>query len=235
MREDQTGVSVFLDVEVLDVETCEPLANKYVDFWHCNSTGVYGGVVANGNGNINDTSNLDATYLRGVAATNDDGIVQMATIFPGHYIGRTNHIHVLIHSDEITANDNGTLSGSNAMHVGQFYFDQTLIDTVETTYPYSTNTQEVTTNEEDVIIGEGSEGDDPIMDVVMLGTNVTDGLLAWIAVGVNTSALHYYDVSPAATLTEEGGVTNPNVSIIPFGDMTAGFPGGTGTPLPSSA
>lgn len=32
---------MFLEVGVLDVNTCEPLANAYVDVWHCNSTGYY--------------------------------------------------------------------------------------------------------------------------------------------------------------------------------------------------
>lgn len=46
---------------------------------------------AQGNGNsATDTSNLNATYLRGVQETDDDGVVIFDTLVPGHYTGRTN-------------------------------------------------------------------------------------------------------------------------------------------------
>lgn len=62
------------------------------DIWSANSTGVYGGVQSQGNGNYADTSNLDLTDLRGIQQADDDGVVQFSTIFPGHYDGRTTHI-----------------------------------------------------------------------------------------------------------------------------------------------
>jgi protocatechuate 3,4-dioxygenase beta subunit len=55
--------------------------------------GVYSGVIASGNGNSNDDSNLDATFLRGLQKTDDEGVAQFQTIFPGHYTGRATHIH----------------------------------------------------------------------------------------------------------------------------------------------
>ena len=61
----------------------------FVDIWHCNATGVYSGVSAAGNGNSESvTSNLNATFLRGIQETDINGIVQVATVFPGHYDGR---------------------------------------------------------------------------------------------------------------------------------------------------
>lgn len=82
--EDQQGVPLFLDVQLLDTSTCEPIPAVFVDFWHCNATGVYSGVSASGNGNsVNDTSNLDATFLRGIQQTDGNGVVQIETIFPG--------------------------------------------------------------------------------------------------------------------------------------------------------
>lgn len=62
------------------------------DIWSANSTGVYGGVQSQGNGNYDDTSNLDSTFLRGIQQADDDGVVQFSTIFPGHYQGRTTHV-----------------------------------------------------------------------------------------------------------------------------------------------
>lgn len=84
MVEDQEGVPLYLDVQLLDTSTCEPVPAVFVDFWHCNSTGVYSGVSASGNGNSDsDTSNLDATFLRAVQPTDVNGVVQIETLFPG--------------------------------------------------------------------------------------------------------------------------------------------------------
>jgi protocatechuate 3,4-dioxygenase beta subunit len=55
--------------------------------------GVYSGVQASGNGDSSDASNLDATFLRGIQPSNDEGVVQFESIFPGHYTGRATHIH----------------------------------------------------------------------------------------------------------------------------------------------
>lgn len=84
MVEDQQGVPLYLDVQLIDTSTCEPVPAAFVDFWHCNSTGVYSGVSASGNGDSDsDTSNLDATFLRGIQPTDVNGVVQIETIFPG--------------------------------------------------------------------------------------------------------------------------------------------------------
>jgi len=88
MTDGQPGVPLTLDVQIIDVNTCEPVPQIYLETWHCNSTGVYSGVVANGNGNVSDTSNLDATFLRGINLSDEDGVVTYDTVFPGHYTGR---------------------------------------------------------------------------------------------------------------------------------------------------
>ena len=51
----------------------------------CNATGVYSGVVADSNGNPDDASNLDETWLRGIQPTSADGISTFKTIFPVSY------------------------------------------------------------------------------------------------------------------------------------------------------
>ncbi|RHZ55591.1 hypothetical protein CDV55_104592 [Aspergillus turcosus] len=117
ITEDQAGVPLYVDVQMVDSSTCEPVTNVYLDFWHCNATGVYSGVVASGNGNSNDDSNLDATFLRGLQKTDDEGVAQFQTIFPGHYTGRATHIHVLTHSlNETTINANNTIKALYTAH-----------------------------------------------------------------------------------------------------------------------
>lgn len=95
LREDQPGVPIVIDGQFIDVETCEPITNLYWDIWNCNSTGVYSGLIATGNGNTDDETNLDATFLRGIQETDDDGVVQFLSVFPGHYSGRATHHHMV--------------------------------------------------------------------------------------------------------------------------------------------
>lgn len=187
----EKGVPLALDIQIVDTSTCEPVPAIYVDIWHCNATGVYSGVVADGNGISSDSGNLNNTAFRGLQKTDDDGIVQFDTIFPGHYLGRTNHIHILTHNENaVTVNDNGTLSGNVASHVGQIFFDQSLQAAVEANEPYTLNTQALTTNSRDVLFASEANISHSIMEHVLLGEHVTDGILAWIRIGIDPTERH---------------------------------------------
>ena len=182
-------MSLLLDYQVINVATCKPVPDVYVEIWHCNSTGVYGGVQANGNGNSADSSILQKTWLRGIQPTDSDGVAQFESVFPGHYTGRTTHIHIMVHT-KATLLANNTLGFNNyASHVGQTFFDQSLITAVEKVSPYSTNKQQLTTNAADGIMSQesGTEGVDPVMEYTLLGSTVADGLYAWIAFGIDTT------------------------------------------------
>ncbi|KAK7439805.1 hypothetical protein VKT23_017381 [Stygiomarasmius scandens] len=224
LREDQEGVDIYVDVQLIDVNTCEPVSDIYIDFWHANATGVYAGVVSNGNGNSNDETNLNTTFLRGIQKTDEDGVAQWLSIFPGHYTGRATHIHVMAHQTNGTVFDNGTYIGDSISHVGQLFFDQSLISSVEELEPYTSNTQTLTTNEEDDIMSDEAEDIDPVLSYVLLGDDISSGLMMWSSVGIDTSAT--YTTSPAATLTEEGGVADEN--------SMGGGPGGSGGPPDAS-
>ncbi|KAL4874272.1 Intradiol ring-cleavage dioxygenase [Aspergillus karnatakaensis] len=235
--EDQEGVPLYLDIQLIDANTCEPVPDTFIDFWHCNSTGVYSGVVASGNGDSSDESNLDSTFLRGLQRTDTLGVAQFHTLFPGHYTGRATHIHVLSHpANETTVNrNNNTISGlytASSSHVGQIFFDQDLISLVEETEHYATNTQELTTNAEDSILLQELEDDiDPFVEYVLLGEDVSDGVFAWISVVVDSS--ESTSVTPAAYLTEDGGVENENSGMGGPGGGAGGPPGGVPSGVPS--
>lgn len=223
MTESQAGVPVFLDVQIIDTNTCQPLPNVALDFWHCNATGVYSGVVANGNGN-SDPANINATFLRGIQTTDTDGVAQFISIVPGHYTGRTNHIHVMAHTEgnyEIQANQTIT-GGTKAAHVGQLFFDQSLLTEVQAVAPYSTNTQTQTTNAEDNIMAQEGANFDPVVEYVLLGDSVAQGIFAWISIGINGTASN--TVQAAATFGESGGVANANS----MGGGPGGGSGGSG-------
>ncbi|KAJ9474665.1 GPI anchored dioxygenase [Pseudozyma hubeiensis] len=210
LTDDQPGVPLYLDVQFVNVDTCQPVPELFWEVWNCNSTGVYSGVTAAGNGNSDDTSNLNATFLRGVQQTDSNGASQFTTIFPGHYTGRATHIHVVAHANA-TLLPNNTLSGGGAdgaIHIGQLFFDQDLISQVEAVQPYSTNTQNVTSNADDSIFAEeaSSQGSDPVLEYVLLGDSVEDGIFAWTTIAVDVGA--EYTTSAAATWTDDGGVAN---------------------------
>ncbi|KAH8600042.1 Intradiol ring-cleavage dioxygenase, partial [Bisporella sp. PMI_857] len=208
LTDGQEGVSLILDTQVLDVNTCDPVTNAVIEIWNCNSTGVYSGIVASGNGDSSDTSNLDTTFLRGLQPTDSDGVASFSTLFPGHYTGRATHTHVIAHFNGTTF-ENGTYAGGYASHVGQLFYDQDLISQVELVAPYSTNTQTLTTNAEDSILStEAASGHDPVINYSFLGDTVEEGIFGWIAFGIDLTSEQ--TLTPAAYLYESGGVANSN-------------------------
>lgn len=97
----------------------------------------------------------------------------------------------MLHEDA-TEQANGTITGGTVSHIGQLFWDQDLIDLVETTSPYSSNTNSITTNAEDHVFGAQETEDttsDPVFNYVYYnGEDLTDGLFTWIQIGINTSA-----------------------------------------------
>ncbi|KAJ4465636.1 Intradiol ring-cleavage dioxygenase [Lentinula edodes] len=205
LREEQPGVPITIEGQFVDVETCEPIVGLYWDIWNCNSTGVYSGLVAMGNGNSDDESNMNSTFLRGIQQTDDEGVVTFDTVFPGHYSGRATHIHMIAHLNA-TLLSNNTLSGGTVPHVGQVFWDQDLINDVEATYPYNTNTIAITENVDDRVFSTETEDttSDPVLEYVYLGSDLSDGLSAWVTIAVNTSAT--YDPNYSFVWTSDGSI-----------------------------
>ena len=229
--ESQEGVHMVLDYQVVDVNTCDPVPDVYLEMWHCNSTGVYSGIVASGNGDSSDGSNINNTWLRGIQKTDCDGVAQFQSVFPGHYTSRATHIHIMVHANA-TLLPNMTLGRENyASHVGQAFFDQDLIAQVEKLEPYASNTQELTKNAADGILSEetATDGVDPFMEYTLLTDDIQDGIFAWLAFGINTTGSD--SIVPAAYYYKGGGVSNGNAGM---GNHTGGgndsAPGGGSPP-----
>ncbi|KAL4746253.1 hypothetical protein BDW72DRAFT_210561 [Aspergillus terricola var. indicus] len=234
---DQAGVPLFLDLQLIDVNTYEPLQNVYTDIWHCNATGVYSGVIANGNGNSDDESNSDTTFLRGIQSSGSDGVVQFESIFQGHYTPRAVHIHMVTHpGDQIEVLPNNTLAGlhdTRASHVGQIFFDQDLIAAVEKTSPYNANTQTLFNNSDDSILATEAETTDPFVEYVLLGDDVSQGVFAWISLGINSTRNEYN--SPEGYWTEDGAEVNPNFDMNMAGMGDLQIPTGSAVTASTSA
>ena len=102
-------IAQFLDIGVIDVETCRPLPNVLVDIWHANATGHYAGHPVPRAGLENEQpqvggkragllsafprTNFEETWLRGAWVTDANGVAKFTTIFPGYYTGRAVHVH----------------------------------------------------------------------------------------------------------------------------------------------
>ncbi|WYZ36668.1 hypothetical protein EsH8_II_000174 [Colletotrichum jinshuiense] len=214
------GVPVHLDIQFVDVTDCTAVPEQLIDVWHCNATGIYSGVSAQGQGGLNTTAG------RGVQQSDDDGVVQFDTIFPGHYTGRATHIHIMS-TDGPEIYPNGTFEGGTARNIGQLFFDQSIISEVEALAPYNTNRQVLMTNLQDGIAAdEATAAYDPFLKYVKLGDSLEDGLLMWITIGINTTANLNSRVSAAAHYYEGGGVDQSS---------GGGPPGGPGGPPPNAA
>ncbi|KAJ5660501.1 hypothetical protein N7507_006952 [Penicillium longicatenatum] len=228
------GVDISLEVQYIDINTCRPVPGALVDIWQANATGVYSGISESGN---YAADGWDSTYLRGIQQTNQDGVVNFETIFPGHYDGRATHTHLLTHLNA-TVFPNKTLevgTGSVA-HIGQLFWNEILRSAVEDTYPYSTNTQSITSNAEDMWSVEQADSSyDPFPEYIYLGDDLDDGLFAWIQIGINATADYtdnsYYSI--AAYHDANGGHENSDSSFA--GGSGGGAPSGTNGTAPSGS
>ncbi|QRV72482.1 dioxygenase [Ceratobasidium sp. AG-Ba] len=91
LRESQPGVKLVLDIGIM-------------------ATGAYGGFTTSGS--LSDKF----TWLRGGSETNANGVVELTTIYPGFYTGRTIHIHTMIHTSW-TKSSNGQVV-TIVLHIG---------------------------------------------------------------------------------------------------------------------
>ncbi|SPO05234.1 uncharacterized protein DNG_07921 [Cephalotrichum gorgonifer] len=220
--EGQPGIPFALDLQVVNVQTCEPIKDAYIELWNANATGVYSGIVSNMNGaGARDQGNLEKTFLRGIQKTDENGAVQFHTIFPGHYSGRTVHIHVMVHTDAVV-HENGTIIDTNPAHVGQLYFDPDLYGSIRTTSPYSSNTQQLMQNSADYVLRLEPAGSDPFVHYNFVGSSAVDGVVGWFTMGIDPAAAK--QVQAASNRMEGGSKSNPiNFGLFPG---PGGPPGG---------
>lgn len=211
---------------------CEDRLGSDTQPLDANGTGVYSGALAvvNGLSGMNDKSLLNKNFLRGAQKTDEHGVAQFQTIFPGHYDGRAPHIHVISHLNA-SARANNTIWDSRVTHVGQVFFDQDLVNSVKKVAPYSTNRQNLLLNSADNILLQEAATSDPFFNYVLLGNSLEkDGVFAWFSFGVNQTFTR--EIMSVAMRYKEGNkmvTTNPKVpgldQIFPGGFPTAYNPG----------
>jgi protocatechuate 3,4-dioxygenase beta subunit len=162
IREDRAGLPLRLALRVQDATECAPITNAVVDVWHCDATGIYSGFESASTGGANTRD--DETYLRGAQVTNDAGVVEFLTVYPGWYRGRTTHIHVKVHLDRST------------LLTSQLFFDEDVTAAVYQREPYASDRGRDTFNDDDSIFDE---------QMVLTLSPDSDGYLGVMTLGVN--------------------------------------------------
>ncbi len=180
IAEGRQGIPLSLKITLINARTCEPVRGAAVDLWHCDARGIYSGYTKQsmmagpppGGGPppgfdpnhmpggpppgamgpppvSHPTDKL--TFLRGIQMTADDGSVRFRTIFPGFYMGRTNHIHYKVRLGG-HANSHTYLAG-HMSHVGQVFFPEEMTVKLMQEAPYTLHRIHRTTQAEDGIFG----------------------------------------------------------------------------------
>ena len=130
-----TALNLSLYVKKYGSSACSALSGAVVDIWHADSAGKYSDEQSEGT--------LGHTYLRGYQITDENGMVQFKTIFPGWYSGRTVHIHVMIREQ--------TGSATTYQFTTQIFFDPTQTATIMSQPPYASRGTPDTPNSRDSI------------------------------------------------------------------------------------
>jgi len=139
----------------------------------------------------------DLVFLRGVQITDAQGAVEFKTIYPGHYPGRVNHIHMKVHIGggatkpaEADAAHPGVevYSGGHVAHTGQLFFPEDVSRFVEATHPYSAHKIHRTTLEEDMVFNGQSGAGSVAKLTPVTSTQLSDGYVATLTVAVDPEA-----------------------------------------------
>ena len=140
------GVPLRLVLNVYGVanNACKPLPGATVDVWHCDALGAYSDVRDNP-GEFGDTRGKK--FLRGYQVTDAEGKVEIQTIYPGWYRGRTVHIHYKIRTDPT--------SEVGHEFTSQLFFDEAVTDQIHSQAPYAQKGRRDTTNDSDGIYRRG--------------------------------------------------------------------------------
>jgi protocatechuate 3,4-dioxygenase beta subunit len=168
------GLPLELEITIISSLTCKPITNAAVDIWQCDADGVYS--------SESSENTVGQTFLRGVQFTDKLGQVTFKTIYPGHYSGRTTHIHAKVH---IGAQDaDRTMTGGHVSHVGQMFPSDVVNAEVYKLAPYNTETAAVVTHAEDRVWTQ-QHGAESQLKLAKVGHRLAKGLTASVALAVN--------------------------------------------------
>ncbi|PCJ97192.1 MAG: intradiol ring-cleavage dioxygenase [Flavobacteriaceae bacterium] len=152
----RTGVPFLITLTIQDQsDNCKPLANVFVDIWHCDAKGYYSQY---GKIPLQRADYTNESFLRGRQTTDENGQISFISIFPGWYPSRAPHIHVEV----LDANE-------NSLRITQIAFPEDVCDTVYATNDYKGKAD--TLNAGDGVFANSLDGN--MLDNI--SGNTTDG------------------------------------------------------------
>jgi protocatechuate 3,4-dioxygenase beta subunit len=147
-----TPLALKIGVYKVDGMMCSPLAGLQVDIWHADALGVYSDVAS---GFVQAKDTQGKKFLRGFQVTDESGMVEFATIYPGWYMSRTIHIHFKVRMP---------MGGDRAYDfTSQMFFDEEVSKAVLASGPYAkaTGTRSVFNDDDHIFQGTPTNGQKP--------------------------------------------------------------------------
>lgn len=178
-------IFVMADIQLINLETCYPMADVWAEIWSCNATGEHSGIQSEdpwypcpyGARNLNNTATQSLQKL------DADGVVQFRDTIPAQP-GRANHQHIVLH-ENATILPNGILAGGERLsHVGQLFWDLALLDEIENMAPQTTDSGGFVSRRQET----AGNDSDLIYNYALFGEDVNYGVLAWVVIGVDPAA-----------------------------------------------
>jgi protocatechuate 3,4-dioxygenase beta subunit len=218
ISEGRPGVPLDLRLTFVNASNGQPIHGAAIDIWHCDAGGLYSGFTKMKMGPPPDggmppdfpggpggpggpppgmdgipghgpgphhalTDHLN--FLRGVQITDAQGRAAFTTIYPGWYAGREIHIHLKVHIDG--ADKDSRYAGGHVCHTGQLFLPDETNLAISRTLPYASSKTPRTTKETDGVY-RGENGEESVMAIRPVSTNIAAGYVAEITLAVDPAA-----------------------------------------------
>lgn len=162
------GIPLTVTLKLVNTNNaCAALSGYAIYLWHCDRAGNY---------SMYSAAVTNEDYLRGVQATDSNGMVTFKTIFPACYSGRWPHIHF-----EIYPTLNSATVSTNKLRTSQLALPSAQCAEVFATTGYEASVRNFaqTHLSTDNVFSEGST-----LQVASVTGNVSEGYVATLVVGV---------------------------------------------------
>lgn len=167
VHEGYPGHPLRLGVQVVDGE-CNPVPDARVEIWHTDASGDYSSYTDNGSGKDEGEG---TTFCRGVQTSDQNGLLEFQTIYPGWYEGRAVHIHTTV------------WLGDQRALTGQLYLDEAYSDAIYAEGEYAQFGSADTAWSDDGLIGDPTS-DGTLISLSPAATYLGDGTLGLITLGI---------------------------------------------------
>ena len=128
---------------------------------------------------------IDGTrFLHGVQITNQAGMVEFATLYPGWYAGRAIHIHLKARLGGERAEDK--YAGGHVSHTGQLFLPEEISERVAKMQPYAKHVNVARTTQQRDAVFASQNGRDSIVQIERIGKGSDlQGFLATVTLAVD--------------------------------------------------